>query len=44
MNTFLRYTISKLYNAVAAPVTATRDALAERLQSVRDTASFCITG
>ena len=40
MNTFLRYTISKLYNAVAAPVTATRDALAERLQSVRDTASL----
>ena len=34
MNTFLRNTISKLYNAVAALVTATRDALAERLQSV----------
>ena len=40
MNTFLRNTISKLYNAVSAPVTATRDALAERLQSVRDTASL----
>ena len=38
MNTFLRNTVSKLYNAVSAPVTATRDALAERLQSVRDTA------
>ena len=40
MNSFLRYTISKLYNAVSAPVTATRDALAERLQSVRETASL----
>ena len=28
MNTFLRNTVSKLYNAVSAPVTATRDALA----------------
>ena len=37
MNTFLRNTISKLYNAVSAPVAATRDALAERLQSVSDT-------
>ena len=37
MNTFLRNTISKLYNAISAPVAATRDALAERLQSVRDT-------
>ena len=32
--------LTKLYNAVSAPVTATRDALAERLQSVRDTASL----
>ena len=40
MNTFLRNTISKLYNAVSAPVAATQDALAERLQSVRDTASL----
>ena len=40
MNTFLRNTISKLYNAVSAPVAATRDALTERLQSVRDTASL----
>ena len=40
MNTFLRNTISKLYNAVSAPVTAARDALAERLQSVCDTASL----
>ena len=40
MNTFLRSTISKLYNAVSAPATAVRDALAERLQSVRDTASL----
>ena len=40
MNTFLRNAISKLYSAVSAPVTATRDALAERLQSGRDTASL----
>ena len=44
MNTFLRNAVSRLHNAVSEPVTATRDALAERLQSVRDTASFCITG
>ena len=40
MNTFLRHTISKLYNTVSAPVSATRAALAERLQSIRDTASL----
>ena len=40
MNTFLRNTISKLYNAISATVTATRYALAERLQSVRETASL----
>ena len=40
MNTFLRNTISKLLNAVSAPVAATWDALAERLQSIRDTASL----
>ena len=40
MNSFLRNTISKLYNTVSAPVAATRDALAERLQSVRETASL----
>ena len=40
MNIFLRNPISKLYNAVSAPVAATRDALAERLQSVRETASL----
>ena len=40
MNSFLKNAISRLYNAVSAPVTATRDALAERLQSVRDTASL----
>ena len=39
-NTFLRNTTSKLYNVVSAPVTATRDVLAERLQSVRDTTSL----
>ena len=40
MDTFLRNTISKLYSAVSAPVAVTRDALAERLQSVRDTTSL----
>ena len=40
MNTFLRNTISKLYNAVSVPVAATRDALTERLQSVHETASL----
>ena len=36
----MRNQLTKLYNAVSAPVTITRDALAERLQSVRDTASL----
>ena len=40
MNSFLRNTISKLYNAVSAPAAATRDALAERLQSLHETASL----
>ena len=40
MATFLRNTISKLYNAVSASVTARRDALAERLESIRETASL----
>ena len=40
MNTYLRNAISKLYNIVSAPVTATRNALTERLQSIRDTVSL----
>ena len=32
--------LTKLYNAVSAPVAATRDALAERLQSICETASL----
>ena len=40
MSTFLRNTFSKLCNTVSAPVAAIRDALAERLQSVRDTTSL----
>ena len=40
MGTFLRNAISKLYNAVSAPVAATRDPLSERLQSVQKTASL----
>ena len=37
---YLRNTISKLYEVVSTPVAATRDALAERLQSVRDTVTL----
>ena len=40
MNTFFIKTFSKLYDAVPAPMAATRDAFAERLQSLRDTASL----
>ena len=40
MNSFLRNRISKLYNAVSAPVAAIRDALAGRLQSIREAASL----
>ena len=40
MNTFLRYIIRKLCDAVSSNVAATRDALAERLQSVHVTASL----
>ena len=36
---YFRNAISKLYDAISAPVASTRDALAERLQSVRDTIS-----
>ena len=37
---YFKNAISKLYEAVSAPVAATRDALAERLQSVRETAAL----
>ena len=40
MYNWMKNQISKLYSAVSAPVAASRDALAERLQSVRDTASL----
>ena len=40
MSSWVRNTISKLYNAVSGPVAATRDELTERLQSVRETASL----
>ena len=36
----MRNAISKLYNAVSAPVTAIRDALVERFESVPETESF----
>ena len=40
MYNWMKNQISKLYSAVSAPVAASRDALAKRLQSVRDTASL----
>ena len=40
MNSFLRKTISKLYNTGSGPVTAAQDALVERLESVRDITSL----
>ena len=40
MNTLLTNTISKLYDAVSASIVVTRDALAERLTSVRETSSL----
>ena len=40
MNSWFRNKITSLYNIVTAPVAATRDALTERLQSVRSTATL----
>ena len=40
MTSLIINTISKLCRAVTAPVAATRDAFAERLQRVRETASL----
>ena len=40
MTSWMRNQFTKLCNAVSAPVAATRDALAERLQSVGETASL----
>ena len=37
---WFRNKITDLYNAVSAPVAASRDALSERLQSVRDTVTL----
>ena len=42
MGTFFRNTISKLCNAVSAPMAVTRDALAERLQAVHETVLFLL--
>ena len=38
MTSWMKNQLTKLYNAVSAPVEATRDSLAERLQSIRETA------
>ena len=40
MSSWMRNQLAKLCNAVSASVAATRDALTERLQSVRETASL----
>ena len=40
MFTFLRKTISRLYNAVSTTAVATQKALAERLQNIPETASL----
>ena len=40
MYNWMKNQINKLYSAVLAPVAASRDALAKRLQSVRDTAAL----
>ena len=40
MTSWMKNQLTKLYNAVSAPVAATRDALAERLHSVRETTSL----
>ena len=40
MNTFLRNRISKLCNNASAPITATKYAIAERLQRVGETTSL----
>ena len=36
----MRNQLTKLYNAVSVPVAATRDALTQRLQSVRETTNL----
>ena len=40
MTNWMRYQLTKLYNTVSAPMAATGDALAERLQNVCETASL----
>ena len=42
MTSWMRNQLRKLYNTLSAPVPATLDALAERLQSVRETASLLV--
>ena len=40
MTSWMKNQLTELYNAVSVPVAATQDALIERLQSVRETASL----
>ena len=43
MNNWTRNQLAKLYNAVSAPLAATRDALAEKLGSICETAGLIYT-
>ena len=43
MTSWLRNERANLYDGVSAPVTATQDALAERLENVRETACILNT-
>ena len=40
MTSWMKNQLTKLYNVLSAPVAATRDALPERMQSVRETTSL----
>ena len=42
MTSWIKNTLANLYNALSAPVTSTRDTVAESLQSLNETASFII--
>ena len=43
MNSWTRNQLAKLYNALSAPLAATRDALAEKLESICETAGLLYT-
>ena len=43
MNSWTRNQLAKLYNALSAPLAATRDALVEKLESICETAGLLYT-